>query len=216
MKKNIYENPVIEFLDLVGKLIILNFCWMLCCIPVVTIGAATSAMYSVMFKVVDDKERGTFLPYFKAFKDNFLQSTALWFIISIAGLIFGFDLYYAVNDRYLINKAFLFISIVGLMVLLNILTLIFSLQARYQNTVKNHLKNSLIIAYSSPLKIIMVWLVWALPIVLTIYSASFFRYFGFIWFVCGFSTLFYFSAKIIISIFRKINQEERQKTDLNT
>lgn len=211
MKKNIFENPVIEILNLVGKLIILNFLWILCCIPVITIGAATSAMYSVMFKIVDNADGLLFLPYFKAFKNNFIQSTAIWFIILFVGSIFGFDLFYARYEEGILGKVFIFIAIAGLLVVLNILTLVFAIQSRYTNTVKNHIKNAFIIAYLSPLKIILVWIVWIVPISLTIYSYQFFRYFGFIWFVCGFSIVFFYSSRIILSIFRKAIKEEKEK-----
>ena len=41
------ENPVIAFLNKMADLILLNLIFLLCCIPVVTIGPAITALYAV-------------------------------------------------------------------------------------------------------------------------------------------------------------------------
>ena len=50
------------------------------CMPVVTIGAAVSAMYAVTLKMVHDEEGKIASAYFHAFRENWKQSTAIWLI----------------------------------------------------------------------------------------------------------------------------------------
>ena len=52
----------------------LSILWLLCCIPVITIGASTIALYYVMLKLVKDEETTVTREFFHSFKQNFLQS----------------------------------------------------------------------------------------------------------------------------------------------
>ena len=60
----------------------------LCCIPVITIGASLSSLYYVMLKLVRDEETAVTRNYFKAFKQNFLQSLpATLILLAIIGIL---------------------------------------------------------------------------------------------------------------------------------
>lgn len=50
------ENPVWNFLGKLVDMMILTGLWLICCIPVVTIGASTTALYSVTLKMAENKE----------------------------------------------------------------------------------------------------------------------------------------------------------------
>ena len=40
-----YDNPIWRFMGRLGDMIVLNLLWLVCSIPVVTIGASTTALY---------------------------------------------------------------------------------------------------------------------------------------------------------------------------
>ena len=67
-----YESKVSQVLMFVADLIILNVCFILCCIPVFTIGAAQAALYSgvrtLLDPETDEKPRRIF---FKEFVNSF-------------------------------------------------------------------------------------------------------------------------------------------------
>ena len=46
------NNPFFSFLSKVADLIILSFLWFVCCLPIVTIGPSSSALYYVMLKIL--------------------------------------------------------------------------------------------------------------------------------------------------------------------
>lgn len=203
-----YDNPIMNFMTVLGKLILLNFIWIICCIPIVTIGAATTAMFSVAFLVINRSDSFPFSTFFKKFKTEFVMSTKLWFIILLAGTVFGVDMYFGLKGDAFINKFFVVFAFIGLFITLTVFTLGFPQIALYNNNVKGYIKNSLLTMLCNPFKIILVWIVWALPIIVTIYSFTFAKYFGFLWAMCGFSGLFCVSSFIIRSIFKKVNKEE--------
>ena len=78
------DSPVMDFISTVADLIILNLLFVICSIPIVTFGAAYSAKYYVAMKKIRGEETGTVVPFFKAFKRNFKQSTIVWIIMLVA------------------------------------------------------------------------------------------------------------------------------------
>jgi uncharacterized membrane protein YesL len=80
-----YDNPVMQILMKIGDLIILNFIFLICCLPVFTIGAAQAGLFTAM-KVMQDPEDDSSLyeAYFRGFKNGFLTVTLAW-----GGLMLG-------------------------------------------------------------------------------------------------------------------------------
>ena len=62
--KNLFhpENPVMQFLSRVGDLIIVNALFLLCCLPVVTAGAAQAALHRVTQSMVLEEDGGVVKP----------------------------------------------------------------------------------------------------------------------------------------------------------
>ena len=65
---NIESKPM-QFLSRVGDLIPLNQLWLLTTLPIITLGASTTALYSVLihFESREVYDSGIFHRYFKAF-----------------------------------------------------------------------------------------------------------------------------------------------------
>ena len=87
------NNPVTVILSRIFDLILLNICFVISCIPVVTIGAAMSALYSVTLKMADGEFGYTADTFFSSFRSNLKQATQLWLILFTASLFFSLDLY---------------------------------------------------------------------------------------------------------------------------
>ena len=75
-----YDNPVWRFIGKFWDVLILNVLWLVCSIPIVTIGASTTAMYYVTLKLARDEDGYTIRSFFKSFKENFRQATVIWLI----------------------------------------------------------------------------------------------------------------------------------------
>ena len=69
------ESPVVRSVTRVGDLAVLSLMWFVGCIPVVTIGASNTAMYSAIHKVFSQKEGIAAAEFLKSFKSNFRQAT---------------------------------------------------------------------------------------------------------------------------------------------
>ena len=87
------DNPVWNFIGKLVDMLVLTVLWAVCSIPVVTLGASTTALYYVMLKLAEDKEGAIFQSFFRAFKENFRQATVCWLIMLLFGLVLGGDFY---------------------------------------------------------------------------------------------------------------------------
>lgn len=67
----------------IGNLVILNLLFLICSLPVVTIGASSTALYTVTLKMAKDRENYIVKDFLYAFKKNFRQSTIIWVLISL-------------------------------------------------------------------------------------------------------------------------------------
>lgn len=73
--------------------ILLSILWFLTSIPLFTIGASTTAAYSVALELAFGAHPAIISGYFAAFKRNFLRSTAVFLVLTAAGLFIGLDLW---------------------------------------------------------------------------------------------------------------------------
>ena len=68
----------------------LNVMWLICCLPIVTIGASTTALYYTSFKIAKDEGSYITTMFFRSFKQNFKQATIIWLImLGVGALIVG-------------------------------------------------------------------------------------------------------------------------------
>lgn len=88
------NNPVWRFMGRLADIFFLTLLWAVCSLPIITIGASTTALYSVTLKIAEGKEGYIIRNFFSAFKENFGSSTLVWLIMLVIGMFFGWDLYY--------------------------------------------------------------------------------------------------------------------------
>ena len=131
------NNPFWNFMGKLVDVMWLNILWLLCCIPIVTIGPATTALYYVMLKLVKDEEGSLTKNFFHSFKQNLKQGMIIGCIMLLVGLFFWFDIQYYLQQ----NTTFSFILVVVMMILTVVYICmsiyIYPILARFDNTVKN-------------------------------------------------------------------------------
>lgn len=167
------EGKLAGFLNKLGDVMILNLLTVICCIPVVTVGAALTALYSVTLKMVKNEEGKIVHSYFKAFRDNFKQATALWGIgagvlLLIAGDIYLLRLW---NDNTF--TAYQGVLLILFVVAGLVLMYVFPVLARFDNTTKNTVKNAFLFCMIHFFRSLLLMIVMLLPLILTCLSLRF-------------------------------------------
>ena len=74
------DSKLFSLLNKLGFLIELNLLVLLCCLPVVTAGAALCAMHTVLLKIYRNEEKRIVTDFFQALKANLKNGTILWLL----------------------------------------------------------------------------------------------------------------------------------------
>lgn len=88
-----FDNPFIAMMNKIANMMIVSFFWLLCCIPIVTIVPACSALYHTTVKVINGAGDGVVQDFFKTLRTNLRQGVILTIILAVSGLL----LYLAYN-----------------------------------------------------------------------------------------------------------------------
>lgn len=136
------DGSIMKALSRIADLAILNILWLICSLPVVTMGAATTALISMTLKMTDDREGYIFRDYFKAFKRNFKQSTIIWLMILAVMAVLGADYYIMCHWNSGLKYCMLVAIMLASLILLFVGLYVFALIAKFENTIKEYLKNA--------------------------------------------------------------------------
>lgn len=85
MKKANIDSPFYRTMGRIGDLVLANVLWLVCCLPILTAGASTLGLFTVVNKMAAKEDYTVRTDFFKAFKRDFKQSTALWLVLLLAG-----------------------------------------------------------------------------------------------------------------------------------
>jgi len=204
------DNAFFRFMGKVTDLVWLNILTLICCIPVFTMGAAFSAMYHVLIKIAIKEEGVVTRPFFREFKANFKNATIVW-VPSLIILIIMFSntylIYQGVLNPYpkLMIVVGISIGIISAAVLM-FLNYYFALISRYDNDVKQSIKNALLMMIAYFPRSLCMLVIMAFPVALMTIS----NYFLFFWFLYGFSFPGFFNSMLLGSLFlktEKVSQE---------
>ena len=141
------DGPVLQFINKIVYSVYLNILWFICCIPVITIGASTTALFYVTLKISKDEEGSITKAFFHSFKENLRQGTVIWLILLAFGIILGIDGYVLYHMRFenvfwtLCTAVFCVAAAAYAIILMYI----FPLLARFDNTIGAMFKNALFI-----------------------------------------------------------------------
>lgn len=200
---------MVRFLTLLCDLLIVNLLWIICSLPVITVGASTKAMYSILLKMVRKEPVSTIREYFQAFREGFVPSLILWLVSAAALAIFVSDLLYASVQVGSWRLLFILASAVSGAVSLSVFCWSFPLAASFENTLKGYLKNSLAMAFIAPGKTVMIWCLYAFPVLLfCILPLTARAVIAPLYIMMGITIPCYFAAQLMQQVFDRVNNRD--------
>ena len=181
-----------KFSQIMGRvfdLMMLNIIFLIVCIPIVTIGANFTAMYYVTLKMIKNEETYIFRTYWKSFRENFKQATAIWLILLAVLIVLILDLLLVMRMPGTITYLrFVFLVLIFFEAM--VLSYVFPVLSRFDNTVKNTIKNSILMAIRHLPWTIMILLVNLCPLLIYVFSTTkIVSYLILLMFLLGFSTV---------------------------
>ncbi len=201
-----YDGPLGRAARLLGELLILNVCFLLCCLPVFTFGAAVSALYGVFLN--ESCDSGVVKRFFGAFRENLRQATGIWLILlAVAVPLVGTLVLLALYEIPGSGLIRILLVILGALYL-SVSAFVFPLQAHYENPVPRTLRNAAVLGVSLILHGVLMSLVNFLPVLVFFQNLGLFPTVLALWLGFGFSGSAKVNSLILKSVFNKLQPEE--------
>lgn len=197
------DSPLMTVLGKIADLMILNMIALICCIPVITAGASFTALHYMALKMVRNEECYIIRGFFKSFKENFKQATAIWLLILvIIGIVAG-DFYIIVKSGIEFHMVLRVIIMAAAVLIAFTAVYVFPVLAKFENTIKRTIKNAFIMSILQFPKTILMIIMLFVPYVMCAVSWNLIP----IAFVFGLSVPAYFSAMLYNKFFKKLEDQ---------
>ncbi len=158
------DNKFFSAMGRVADLIILNLLTILCCIPIVTIGPAVTAMYYTTMKMARNEESYIVRGYFHSFKENLKQGILINLVMLIAGIILAIDLYIVNGDSGTTGRIMFFIFLIMVVFYLFVYIYIYPVLAKFYNTVRNTFRNAVLMSIRHLPYTLLMFVITLLPV----------------------------------------------------
>lgn len=205
------DNKFFTFMGRVADLIILNLVFIICCLPVVTIGASCTAMHYVTLKMVRNEESYIIRSFFKSFKENFKQATIINLIMLLAGVMLILDVNIVKGMGTTVSKVMLCIFIAFAFLYMLVFIYIYPVLAKFYNSIRNTFVNAFLMSIRHlPYTILMLAVTLAPAAILFIPSAQIQSLVLMLFFMMGFAVVAFVNDRLMVKIFDNYIPEEAE------
>ena len=138
-----YDGFLVQTCNKIVDCISLSLLWLLTSIPIVTIGASTTALYYAINTGIRFNQGKIWRAYWRSFRSNFKQATIIWLMLLVIYGLLGGSCYsaYILCTNGLLGKEMFYIPLILFLPLMAWANMLFPYLAKFQNTTKMILKN---------------------------------------------------------------------------
>lgn len=194
-----FNSRFMDYLNTATQFVLLNIIFLLCCLPVITIGPAVAALYQIILREVRGEHGYLVRKYFVHFKEMFSQAFFTFLLLMIVSLLLLFNLVFWNAMEGLFAGVVVVIMVILLFITTCVAIYVFPLMARFQNSFLKTLKNAFLIAATNPRTTLILVLIHAL----TVAVVRFFPSGKVFLLLIGFSFVAYCNSYLLNKVFRK-------------
>ena len=168
------DSPIVQAVGKVGQMMITTVTWLIFCLPIFTVGAATTAMCRVMINLKEDKSCA-FKIFWQAFRENFKKATLLWLLLlaCVAVLAAAFYLVVLVENAMVRVMALMVFCLLFFLVYI-VAIYVFPLTAYFENTLSATIRNAIGMGLGNLRQSVFAIALTLLPLVLMLVSMQLF------------------------------------------
>lgn len=193
------DSPWIRLIDNMGNLVLLNLMFVLFCLPVVTIPAAVTALYSCTL-CMSRREELELSRFRRVFREEFLMSLKAGLVIAVLTALLVLDWrFMSANPNLPSILRYLLYVLCFLTACIALYT--FPLISRFEGTLKGYIRLSLALASQNMPQTLLMLLASALPAILYWYNSGLALRLTIIWLLFGFALTAYFNAGLLRTAF---------------
>ncbi|HWT73129.1 MAG TPA: DUF624 domain-containing protein [Mobilitalea sp.] len=203
MKFN-FNSPLMDFLNTTAQYIALNIVFLLCCVPIITIGPAIAALYQVTLREIRGEHGYLIRKFFQHFKEMFLQSFFTFLLLLAVVLILLYNIAFWNGLGSTLSNIIIVLLSLLLLIAACIVIYVFPLMARFNNGFIQTIKNAFFIALTNPKSTIFLLVIHALVVfVIIIFPPS-----KVFMLLIGFSFIAYCNSYLLNKVFKKYEAQE--------
>lgn len=202
------DSPIMSFLARVADLVILNVLWLLCCLPVVTAGASTTAMYHVVRHLQEESTSSVTRDFFRSFKSDFRQATPVYLLLLIPAAAVVMNAWIlSAQSSDVVPVYVRAIWMVSALMLTFVVSFVYPVMAYFDDTVWKTLRTAAVLAVAKLPRTVLISAINLLPIIMLFVSLPFFLRSSIFWLLIGGSLTAYLNMLILRPVFKKIIDE---------
>ena len=201
------NNPVMRGLSRVTECLFLSVLWLAFSLPVLTIGASSTALYTTVYRYIRRGEGYLWRTFWKAFRESFKRATGCWIIVLTALVLLFFD---SLVFRNLLNQGkhlgYLYWVILGFMAIVcGWAQFLFAYCSRFEGGALESVRLSFMLMVVHPLKALFVLIFVILAIAAILFAP-------FLVFLLPAFVSWLSSIHIEQVFLKHMNQEDRERT----
>ena len=200
------DSKIMQILSRITDLILLNLLFLISCLPIFTIGAAITALYTMCFRLMREEYSSIMKSYLKAFRSNFKAATAAWGIL----LVIAVPAVYYLTQTSQLEGVLQFTGLFFVMILLVALmagSYAFPWISQFDNAVIQSLTNSLILSVSRLPRTAAILAINLMPVIVLLVNANLFIQISFLWISLYFAAAAYMNTGLLWHVFKPYRNE---------
>ena len=202
-------NPIFSFLEKVFNLMLANVLFLVCSLPVITLGASLAGLIQVAQDQFYQDDRSVIPRFFQSFRENFLQATLAWgmLVLFLGGMLCNVLLILTYCQGWIAQLLYILAGVLTALVLA-IMSYLFPMIVRYRNPMKIHLNNSLILAVVKLPRTLLMLLLNTLIFWIPFFSLNVFLGTMIFWLILGFGFIAFTDTRILVPVFRQMEEDD--------
>ena len=197
------EGPFYRIMLKIWELFVLNLLMLITSLPILTIGAAQTAGFTVTIRMISFDETRIISTYVQSFKENLKQSTIVWSGISVLSGILVINWNCLSSFNQLNSWVTIGVAIVTLIVV-HFFQVVFFYISRFEDSTKQAVINIIKLPFYYPVKTLLLLLISILPIVITLLSPYLVVFGLYISIFIGISFIHFLRTYLLLDLFKKV------------
>lgn len=198
-----FDSPLMRFFNRLADIVILNVLYVVCCLPVITAGAATTALYSCAMNLDEPNEEPVFRRFFRVFRSDFGKSTALFGIWAAAMAVVALNVWFYLVLLENVDGWYRVLPMIPTALVLLVSSYLFPLQAWVENSLWQLLKNAVSLTVVHLPTTVIITAINCIPVVILLFFTDVFLYLLAVWTLLAFAMIAYFNGYLLKKVFRK-------------
>lgn len=205
-----FDGPMFRAYEGARNMLVLNLLTILCSLPIVTFGAAYTALHSVVLKIERNEEGYIVKDYFKSFRENLKMGVGASILCIVISAFVLADFYaMLLLEAWFVDIAKVLLIIFSFFLVYTV-TFFFPIMAKFESDLKTTIKNAFKFSFSHFFMTLLIIVINAVPVVVCYYVNVLIP----LYFMFGISVPAYIAAILYNKSFKKMEDAFYAKRDI--